>query len=68
MVCVMTKKTVNIILMLFAAVWALLSVVIMIYVICSGLPPKEMVFDIVQALLLLSGSLWLFLHIRKRQK
>lgn len=68
MVCVMTKKTVNIILMLFAAVWALLSVVIMIYVICSGLPLKEMIVDIVQALLLLSGSLWLFLHIRKRQK
>lgn len=64
----MTKKTVNIILMLFAAVWALLSVVIMVYIICNDLSPKEKVCDIVQALLLLSGSLWLFLHIRKRQK
>lgn len=64
----MTKKTVNIILMLFAAVWALLSVVILVYIIYNGLSPKEMLFDIVQALLLLSGSIWLFLYIKKRQK
>lgn len=64
----MTNKTVNIILMLFAAVWALLSVVILVYIICNGLSPKEMLFDIVQALLLLSGSIWLFLYIKKRQK
>lgn len=64
----MTRKTVNIILMLFAAVWALLSVVILVYIIYNGLSPKEMLFDIVQALLLLTGSIWLFLYIRKRQK
>ena len=64
----MTRKTVNIILMLFAAVWALLSVVILVYIIYNGLSPKEMLFDIVQALLLLSGSIWLFLYIKKRQK
>lgn len=64
----MTKKTVNTILMLFAAVWALLSVVILVYIIYNGLSPKEMLFDIVQALLLLSGSIWLFLYIKKRQK
>ena len=64
----MTKKTVNTILMLFAAVWALLSVVILVYIIYNGLSPKEMLFDIVQALLLLTGSIWLFLYIRKRKK
>ena len=64
----MTKNTVNIILMLFAAVWALLSVVIVVYIIYNGLSPKEMVCDIVQALLLLTGSIWLFLHIKKQQK
>ena len=64
----MTKRTVNIILMLFAAVWALLSVVIIVYIIFNGLSPKEMVCDLIQALLLFSGSLWLFIYIKRRQK